>query len=96
MIIIIRRKMVKKRIFLHISHPEVISHLNAEILKLCFSTCAHFSERSYEYEFQWKPNKGYSSNFTAENILLTFQMEQNGMFLENYKYDYWILHTKLF
>ena len=29
----------------------------------------------------------YSSHFTAENILLTFQMKQNGMFLENSKYD---------
>ena len=29
-------------------------------------------------------------------VLLTFQMEQNGTFLENSKYDYWILHKKLF
>ena len=31
----------------------------------------------------------------VENILLTFQMEQNGMFLDNFKYDYWILHKKI-
>ena len=30
-----------------------------------------------------------------KNILLTFQKEQNGTFLENSKYDYWILHKKL-
>ena len=28
-------------------------------------------------------------------FLLTFQMEQNETFLENSKYDYWILHKKL-
>ena len=37
----------------------------------------------------------YSSNFPAKNVLLTFQMEQNGTFLENSKYDHWILHKKL-
>ena len=37
----------------------------------------------------------YSSNFPAKNVLLTFQMEQNGMFLENSKYDHLILHKKL-
>ena len=31
----------------------------------------------------------------VKNILLTFQIEQNGMFLGNFKYDYWILHKKL-
>ena len=31
----------------------------------------------------------------VENVLLTFQMEQNGTFLDNSKYDYWILHKKL-
>ena len=31
----------------------------------------------------------------VKNILLTFQMEQNGTFLDNFKYDYWILHKKL-
>ena len=35
--------------------------------------------------------RDYSSSFTAKNI----QMEQNGTFLENSKYDYWILHKKL-
>ena len=30
-----------------------------------------------------------------KNIPLTFQMEQNGMFLENSKYKIWILHKKL-
>ena len=30
----------------------------------------------------------------VKNILLTFRMEQNGTFLDNYKYDYWVLHTK--
>ena len=28
-------------------------------------------------------------------ILSTFQMEQNGTFVDNSKYDYWILHKKL-
>ena len=37
----------------------------------------------------------YSSNFTAKHILLTFQIEQNGTFLDNSKYDNWILHKKL-
>ena len=32
---------------------------------------------------------------TAKNLLLTFQMEQNRMFLDNFKYDCWILHKKL-
>ena len=31
----------------------------------------------------------------VKNILLTFQMELNGTFLGNSKYDYWILHKKL-
>ena len=31
----------------------------------------------------------------VKDILLTFQMEQNGMFLDNSKYDYWILHKKI-
>ena len=34
-------------------------------------------------------------NFTAKNVLLTFQMEQNGTFLENFEYDLEILHKKL-
>ena len=38
---------------------------------------------------------GYSSNFPAKNVLLTSQTEQNGTFLENSKYDHWILHKKL-
>ena len=38
---------------------------------------------------------GHSSNFTPKNILLTFQMEPNGTFWENSKYDHWILHKKL-
>ena len=33
--------------------------------------------------------------FLLKNILLTFQLEQNGTFLENSEYDYWILHKKL-
>ena len=33
--------------------------------------------------------------FTGKNVLLTFQMEQNGTFWDNSKYDYLILHTKL-
>ena len=37
----------------------------------------------------------YSSNFPARNVLLTFQIEQNGTILENAKYDHWILHKKL-
>ena len=31
-----------------------------------------------------------------KNVLLTFQMEQNGTFWDNFKEDYWILHKKLF
>ena len=31
----------------------------------------------------------------VKNFLLTFQMEQNGMFLDNFEYDYWILHKKI-
>ena len=38
---------------------------------------------------------GYSSSFPAKNVLLTFKMEGNGTFLENSKYDHWILHKKL-
>ena len=34
-------------------------------------------------------------NLPVKNVLLTFQMEQNGTFLDNFKYDYWILHKKL-
>ena len=30
-----------------------------------------------------------------KNSLLTFQMEQNGMFLDTFKNDYWILHKIL-
>ena len=45
--------------------------------------------------FNGIPKRKYSSNFTAKNILLTFQMEQNGTFLENSKYDFGILHKTL-
>ena len=31
----------------------------------------------------------------VKNVLLTFQIEQNGTFLDNFKNDYWILHQKL-
>ena len=31
----------------------------------------------------------------VKNVLLTFQMELNGMFLDISKYESWILHTKL-
>ena len=31
----------------------------------------------------------------AKDVLLTFQMEQNGTFLDDFKYDYWILHKKI-
>ena len=31
----------------------------------------------------------------VKNVLLIFKMEQNGTFLDNYKYDYWILGKKL-
>ena len=31
----------------------------------------------------------------VKNVPLTFQMEQNGTFLDNSKYDYWFLHTKI-
>ena len=31
----------------------------------------------------------------VKNVLLTFQMEQNGMCLDSFKYDYWILHTNM-
>ena len=30
----------------------------------------------------------------VKNVRLTFQMEQNGTYLDNSKYDYWILHKK--
>ena len=40
-------------------------------------------------------NKRYSSNFTAKIVLLAFQMEQNGTFLENFEYYRQILHKKL-
>ena len=29
----------------------------------------------------------------VKNVLLTFQMEQNGTFLDNSKYNYWVLHN---
>ena len=37
----------------------------------------------------------YSSNFTATNVVLIFQMVQNGTFIDNFKYENWILQTKL-
>ena len=36
-----------------------------------------------------------SSNITAKNVLLAFQMKQNGMFLENFEYDHKVLHKNL-
>ena len=43
--------------------------------------CAHFDlQNSHEFEFPWQPNRKNTSNFTAKNVLLTFQMEQNRMF----------------
>ena len=41
------------------------------------------------------PNRRYNSNSITKNILLTFQIEQKGTFLENSKYNYWILHKKM-
>ena len=31
----------------------------------------------------------------VKNVLLTFQMEENRTVLDDFKYDYWILHKKL-
>ena len=35
------------------------------------------------------------AKFTCKNVLLIFQIEQNGTFWDYSKYDYWILHKKL-
>ena len=37
----------------------------------------------------------WGSMVTKSDILLTFQTEQNGTFLDNSKDDYWILHKRL-
>ena len=42
-----------------------------------FNVCP-FLIKMYEFVFPWQPNRRNSSNFTAESVLLTFQMEQNG------------------
>ena len=34
-------------------------------------------------------------NLRVIHVLWTFQMEQNGKFLNNLKYDYWKLHKKV-
>ena len=37
----------------------------------------------------------FHGNQIGDMVLLTFQMEQNGTFWDNSKYDDWILHKKL-
>ena len=54
-----------------------------------------FDKDHMNMSFHGNTNRRYSSNFTAKNVPLAFQMEQNGMFLENYEYDHEILHKKL-
>ena len=38
--------------------------------------------------------KRYGTKLTGKNGLVTFQMEQNGTFLDNSKYGYWIAYEK--
>ena len=54
-----------------------------------------FCKKIWEYDLPWQPNRRYGTKFTGKNIPLTFQIEQNGTFLGNSKYNYWILHKTL-
>ena len=38
----------------------------------------------------------YGPKLLVKNVLLTFQMEQNRTFLDNFKFDCWILHKYWF
>ena len=81
---LIRGEIVKSTFTFIISDPEVVFRFCFKCLdpELCFPMCVHFRSRSYEFEFPLQPNRRNSSNFTAKNILLTFQMEQKGTFYE--------------
>ena len=82
---------MSKTVLLIFSDPKVVGYfhpvLNAKILKLCL-----FFNKDHEYDERlWSPKWKYSGHATAESILLTFQMEQNGTFPENFTFVCWIL-----
>ena len=50
--------------------------------------CVHMNSHGNQKE-------GKVAILLLKNIPLTFQIEQNGMFLKNSRYKIWILHKKL-
>ena len=64
-------------------------------MKLVFQMCAFFFYKDHmNMSFYGNQIRYIRANFTAKNVLLTFQNDKNGTFLENVKYHYWILHTQ--
>ena len=56
----------------------------------CFKYLCSFLIRNYgNIGFHGKQIGDMVPILLVKNVLLTFQMEQNGMFLDNFKYDYW-------
>ena len=70
---LIRAEIVKSTFI--ISDPEVVFPFFFKMLTI-------FDKD--HMNFPWQPNRKNSSNFTAKNVLLTFQMEQNGTFYETF------------
>ena len=62
------------------------SFFNARIPKSCFPNS--FFEDHMNMSFHWNQMEDIVANL----LLKMFQMEQNGMFLENFEYDHYILH----
>ena len=64
-------------------------------LNQVFTRWSIFDKNYGNMGFYGNQNRRYGTNLPVKTVLLTFQMEQNGTFLDNFKYDYWILHKKL-
>ena len=72
------------------------SVLNVKILKLKFFHLPIFNKDYVNMSVHGNQiGDIIYSNFTTENVLSKFQMEQNGKFPENIRNDYWIQHKKL-
>ena len=58
-------------------------------------SCPIFYKDYQNISFHGNQKEAMLPILLVKNVLLTFQMEQNGTFLDNSKYDFWILHKKL-
>ena len=79
---IIGRKMLKNTFLFIFSVPEIIISLCFVCLdpEILFSHLCPFSRIFFGIWVSMVTSRRYGANFTGENILLTFQMEQNETF----------------